>query len=58
MRRQPEKRSGIKNGPAEESILTLLASEKVLKKEWDNKADEAGSKIKSIKYQQQRFKPQ
>ncbi|MBI2581204.1 hypothetical protein HYV85_05380 [Candidatus Woesearchaeota archaeon] len=25
---------------AKESILTMLASEEVLKKEWDNKADE------------------
>ncbi|MBI2143187.1 hypothetical protein HYU20_02495 [Candidatus Woesearchaeota archaeon] len=51
MQRRPEKRSWIKKSQAGESILTMLASENVLKKEWDNKADEAWNKIKSIKYQ-------
>ncbi|MBI3037021.1 hypothetical protein HYY73_04720 [Candidatus Woesearchaeota archaeon] len=58
MQRRPEKRSWIKNSPAGESILTMLASENVLKKEWGNKADDVWNKIKSIKYQQQRFKLQ
>lgn len=30
----------LEDSPAKESILTMLASEEVLKKEWDNKADE------------------
>ena len=30
----------IAGSPAEESILTMLASEKVLKKDWDNELDE------------------
>lgn len=30
----------LEHNPAKESILTMLASEEVLKKEWDNKADE------------------
>ena len=30
----------LEDNPAKESILTMLASEEVLKKEWDNKADE------------------
>ncbi|MBI2176287.1 hypothetical protein HYU40_02965 [Candidatus Woesearchaeota archaeon] len=30
----------LEDNPAKESILTMLASEEVLKREWDNKADE------------------
>ncbi len=30
----------LESNPAKESVLTMLASEEVLKKEWDNKADE------------------
>ena len=30
----------IAESPAKESILTMLASEKVLKKDWDNELDE------------------
>ena len=30
----------LESSPAKESVLTMLASEEVLKKEWDNKADE------------------
>ena len=30
----------IKNHPNSESIITMLASEEVLKKDWDNKLDE------------------
>lgn len=30
----------LERSPEKESILTMLASEEVLKKEWDNKADE------------------
>ena len=31
--------------PNKESILTMLASEKVLKKDWDNKDDEAWNNV-------------
>ncbi|MBI2565198.1 hypothetical protein HYV79_04405 [Candidatus Woesearchaeota archaeon] len=30
----------LEKRPDQESILTMLASEEVLKKDWDNKADE------------------
>lgn len=30
----------LERNPHKESILTMLASEKVLEKEWDNEADE------------------
>ena len=30
----------LEDNPAKESILTMLASEEVLRREWDNKADE------------------
>jgi len=30
----------IKNHPNSDSIMTMLASEEVLKKDWDNKLDE------------------
>ncbi len=30
----------LDNSKARESVLTMLASEKVLKKDWDNKEDE------------------
>lgn len=30
----------LEKSPAKESILTMLASEDVLKKEWDNESDE------------------
>ena len=31
----------LEKSPSKESILTMLASENVLKKDWDNKKDEA-----------------
>ena len=31
----------LENHPNKEGILTMLASEEVLKKDWDNKLDEA-----------------
>lgn len=30
----------LEDNPAKESILTMLASEEVLRREWDNKTDE------------------
>ncbi len=30
----------LEDNPAKESILTMLASEEILRKEWNNKADE------------------
>jgi len=35
----------IKKHPHKETILTMLASEEVLKKEWDNKADERWNNV-------------
>ena len=32
-------------GPDKESIFTMLASEEVLKKDWDNKADERWNNV-------------
>ena len=35
----------LESSPAKESVLTMLASEEVLKKEWDNKADERWNNV-------------
>jgi len=35
----------IENSTSRESILTMLASEHVLKKEWDNEADERWNNV-------------
>ncbi len=35
----------IKNHPHKETILTMLISEDILKKEWDNKADERWNNV-------------
>ena len=35
----------IQNHPNSESITTMLASEKVLKKDWDNKSDERWNNV-------------
>ncbi len=35
----------LEGNPTKESILTMLASEEVLKKEWDNKADERWNNV-------------
>ena len=35
----------LEKSPSKESILTMLASENVLKKDWDNKKDEAWNDI-------------
>ena len=35
----------IQNHPNSESIMTMLASEEVLKKDWDNKLDERWNNV-------------
>ena len=35
----------LEKSPEKESILTMLASEDVLKKDWDNKADERWNNV-------------
>ena len=35
----------LEQNPQQESILTMLASEEVLKKEWDNEADERWNNV-------------
>ena len=35
----------IQNHPNSESIMTMLASEKVLKKDWDNELDERWNNV-------------
>ena len=40
-----EELESIKKSTNKESILTMLASEKVLKKDWDNKLDERWNNV-------------
>lgn len=37
--------NSIKNNPNSESILTMLSSEEVLKKDWDNESDERWNNV-------------
>lgn len=39
IKKRIEELEKIENNPEKESILTMIASEDVLKKEWDNEAD-------------------
>ncbi len=40
IKRQIEELEKLEKNPKKETIMTMLASEDVLKKEWDNDADE------------------
>ncbi len=40
IKKRLEELSFLEKSPEQESIFTMLASEEVLKKEWDNSADE------------------
>ena len=40
VRRRVEELEMLEKEPRQESILTMLASEHVLRKDWDNEADE------------------
>lgn len=40
IKKRIEELEQLEDNPNQESILTMLASERVLKKEWDNKQDE------------------
>lgn len=45
IKRRIEELDTLKQHPHEESILTMLASEEVLKKDWDNDSDERWNNV-------------
>ncbi|MBI2135812.1 hypothetical protein HYU06_01955 [Candidatus Woesearchaeota archaeon] len=45
IKRRLDELDSLEKSPNEESILTMLASEEVLKKEWDNKADDRWNNV-------------
>ena len=45
IKKRIEQLEGLENSFADENVLTMLASEKVLKKDWDNKLDERWNNV-------------
>ncbi len=45
IKKRVEELETLEKNPNEESILTMLASEKVLNKDWDNKLDERWNNV-------------
>lgn len=45
IKKRLEELEKLEKSPDKESILTMLASEEVLKKDWDNKSDKRWNKV-------------
>ena len=45
IKKRIEELESLERSPERDSILTMLASEEVLKKDWDNKADERWNNV-------------